>query len=85
MTTPSWMPPLDPGDVQDESGEMVYYSAEQVEKYMEAAVEAYRRSLKPVAWITAPHGVLRYDPEFRLKGPQSLDWRLPLYLLDDQT
>ena len=48
------------------------------------AIESYKASLKPVAWIMAPHGVLRYDTDFRLKGPQSLDWKLPLYLLDDQ-
>ena len=59
------------------------FTEKQMREYAAAAIEAYKASLKPVAWIMAPHGVLRYDTDFGLKGPQSLDWRLPLYLLDD--
>jgi hypothetical protein len=49
------LPPLDPGDVQDESGLMMYYTAEQVREHMEFAYRAGQEemieSLKLVAWI----------------------------------
>jgi hypothetical protein len=35
---------------------------------------------EPVAWIESPHGAIRRNPAFRLTGPQSLSWSLPLYL-----
>jgi hypothetical protein len=76
---PQWMPPL----VGERTGRKSW-SASDVHFYAIAAVEAYKASRKPVAWITAPHGVLRYDPDFRLTGPQTLDWKLPLYRLDEE-
>jgi hypothetical protein len=78
--TPALMPPF------PEFPELVSHNIvrQMMREYALAAVEAYKASLKPVAWITAPHGVLRYDPDFRLTGPQTLDWKLPLYRLDEE-
>lgn len=54
-------------------------------EYAAAAVEAYRANLNPqlAAWIEGPHGAIRANPEFKVSGPQTIGWRLPLYLLDD--
>jgi hypothetical protein len=35
---------------------------------------------EPVAWIEGPHGAIRRNLAFRLTGPGSLSWSLPLYL-----
>jgi hypothetical protein len=37
-------------------------------------------ALEPVGWLDAPHGAFRANPAFRLSGPQSLNWSLPVYL-----
>ena len=54
MTTPSWMPPLPCENFVDENGlwDERYgpYTAEQMRQAQLDAVEAYKASLKPVAW-----------------------------------
>jgi len=85
MTTPT-LPPLPVGfETCNFLGDpCLCYTDDQMLNYALAAIEAYKASLKPVAWIGGPHGAIRADPEYRLTGPQTLDWKLPLYLLDDQ-
>jgi hypothetical protein len=87
MNLPEWMPPQPelPWVEGSLDGDLPPSAVRQwAHEYALAAVEAYKASRKPVAWITAPHGVLRYDPDFRLTGPQTLDWKLPLYRLDEE-
>jgi hypothetical protein len=86
MTTPTLPPLPEPATSVAYIGRPVlgYYSPDQMRDYALAAIEAYKASLRPVAWIGGPHGAIRADPEYRLTGPQTLDWKLPLYLLDDQ-
>jgi hypothetical protein len=64
------MPPLDPGDVQDESGLMMYYTAEQVREHMEAAyragqVEKVRRAI----------AIAQAVDEWRPSPPRNDDFR----------
>ena len=84
MTTPSWMPPLPETFIRLYGQEERIAWARQMHAYAEQYRKAWVASLKPAAWIGGPHGAIRADPEYRLKGPQTLHWKLPLYLLDDQ-
>lgn len=38
-----------------------------------------RPTMEPVAWFRAPYGTLEPNPQFRVTGPQSLEWALPCY------
>ena len=71
MTTSSWMPSLN----EDLPGEIKTMMRE----YAEVAVEAYRRSLKPAAYMNdeLPYSVLSLVP---WTGKHNI----PLYRLDDQ-
>ena len=77
MTTPSWMPSLN----EDLPGEIKTMMRE----YAEVAVEAYRRSLKPVAWRSGPLPDFgQYSYVTQESAPLSLYPVVPLYRLDDQ-
>jgi hypothetical protein len=90
MTTPSWIPPLpEPATSVAYIGRPVlgYYSPDQMRDYALAAIEAYRKSLKPVAWINRwPNEEARkawelteYEP-----WPHAMREIIPVYRLDDQ-
>ena len=87
---PDWMPPL-PWDAR--LGE---YSAEQMHTYALAAVEAYKKSLKPVAWGVPNSRITERQPflsllhqlpveggvDGRRKTPLYPEMLVPLYRLD---
>jgi hypothetical protein len=41
---------------------------------------------EPVGWLTSPHGAFKSNPLYKLTGPHSLAWDIPLYAapLSDQ-
>ena len=76
MTLPEWMPPL-PAKYGT-----ITYTSEQMYAFAEIAVEAYKASLKPVAWVAVGHENITLDED------QAAQWSdmgarvVPLYRLD---
>jgi hypothetical protein len=83
---PEWMPPIEPGDVLDESELANYYTADSVRKHMIAAVEAYKASLKPVAyrsrWPEVEHAKAWEYIDMFVPRPERGRVIEPLYRLD---
>ena len=91
MTTPSWMPPQPklPWVEGSLDGDLPPSAVKQWgHEYALAAVEAYRKSLKPVAWMDEGlYEVLQEQGELRIGTiytEKPNDSWLPLYRLDDQ-
>ena len=49
------------------------------------AALAQEEMAEPVGWLTSPRGVFRENPSWKLDAPQSVWWRIPLYVAPPAT